>query len=263
MSKFDDLSERILLAAGRMPGRTIAALALLFYAGGGLVLPLAFNWSRLGLVEANFLSTMLAGVLILAWVGTQFEAGEQRRQRRHLLEWTTDLRQLNGEEGEWLLCELFEREGWEVQHTGSQSRPDGNIDLELSRGADRAIVQSKFWQRNRVGVKQVREFGGTLLREGLQGSDGIFVTIADIHEEARTEAKKIGITLIDKSELHSRIEKVRRAEPCPVCQKPMVLDHNSQYGWWFRCVASGCPGKRHLGKDPGRAIEFLTQPPST
>jgi len=260
MSKFDDLSERILRAAGRLPGRAIVVFALLFYAGGGLALPLALNWSRLGLVEANFLSTMLAGLLIFAWVATQFEAGERRRQRRHLLEWTTDLRNLNGEEAEWLVGELFRREGWEVRETGSQERPDGNIDLRLTRGAERAIVQCKFWQRWRVGPKQIREFGGTLMREDLRGSAGIFVTIADIREEARAEARELGMTLIDKTELHSRIEKVRRAEPCPICQKPMRLDYSSQ-GWWFHCVA-GCPGKRDLGKDPGRAVEFLTQPPS-
>jgi hypothetical protein len=255
MSKLDEFLDRVFRAAGRMPGRAVAALALLFYAGGGLALPLALSWSRWVLVEANFLWTMLAGLLILAWVVERVEA----RERRHLLEWTTDLRHLTGEEGEWLLRELFEREGWTVQHTGRQERPDGNIDLDMIREGRRAIVQCKFWQRNRVGIRQVREFGGTLLREGLRGGDGIFVTIADIREDARAEAKKIGITLVDKADLHSRIEKVRRPESCPICQKPMRLDHSSQ-GWWFHCV-SGCPGKRDLGRDPGRAVDLLTQPP--
>ena len=244
-----------------MPGRTVVVLALLFYAGGGLALPLALNWPRWGLVEANFLWTMLAGLLIFAWVATQFEASEGRRQRRHLLEWTTDLRRLNSEEFEWLVGEVFRREGWEVRQVGSQERPDGNIDLELTRGGHRVIVQCKLWQSWRVGVKQIREFAGTLMREGLPASAGIFVTIADIRQGAIAEAERIGIRLIDKGELYSRIEKVRRAEPCPICQKPMRLDYSSQ-GWWFHCVA-GCPGKRDLGKDPGRAVEFLTQPPAT
>ena len=257
MSRLDDLLERILWAVvGRLSGRALTALVVLLYLGGGLALPTALRWSFVG-IAMNFFWTMLAGLLVLVWVTQRVEA----RERRHLLEWATDLRRLNGEEAEWLVGELFRREGWEVRETGSQERPDGNIDLKLTRGAERAIVQSKFWQRWRIGVKQIRELAGTLMREGLPASAGIFVTIADIREAARAEARKIGITLIDKSELYSRIEKVRRAEPCPICQKPMRLDHSSQ-GWWFHCVA-GCPGKRDLGKDPGRAVEFLTQPPAT
>ena len=262
MSKLDDFLERFFWAvATRISGRTVVVLVLLLYAGGGLALPLALHWSVLNLVEANVLATMLAGLVILGWLLVQLEAQLKARDRRHLLDWTTDLRLLTGEEGEWLLRELFEREGWTVQHTGSQERPDGNIDLDMIREGRRAIVQCKFWQRNRVGIRQVREFGGTLLREGLRGGDGIFVTIADIREDARAEAKKIGITLVDKADLHSRIEKVRRPESCPICQKPMRLDHSSQ-GWWFHCV-SGCPGKRDLGRDPGRAVDLLTQPPVT
>ena len=269
MSKLDDLSDRILLAIGRKPGPIVAAIAVLLYAVGGLAVPVglgilflgwdAFNLWALVIVVFNLYSTMFAGLAILAWLILRVEA----RERRHLLEWTTDLRHLNGEEGELLLRELFEREGWTVRHTGSQDRPDGNIDLDMTREGQRAIVQCKFWERWRIGVTQIREFGGTLLREGLQGSDGFFVTIADIRDEARAEAKKIGMTLIDKYELKSRIEDVRCPEPCPICQRPMILDHNSKYGWWFRCVAEGCKGKRHLGKDPGRAVEFLTEPPPT
>jgi hypothetical protein len=110
-------------------------------------------------------------------------------------------------------------------------------------------------------VHEVREFAGTLLRERLPSSAGTFVTLSDFTEQARAEAEKIGITLVDNRDLYSRIEKVRRAELCDICQKPMHLDHSSR-GWWFHCVA-GCPGKRDLGKDPGRAVELLTQPPST
>jgi len=261
MSKFDDLSERILRAAGRMPGRAVVVLTLLFYAGGGLALPLALGWSRLGLVEANFLWTMLAGLLIFAWVATQFEAGERRRQRRHLLEWTTELRHLNAQEFEWLVGEVFRREGWKVRETGRQDGPDGNIDLELTRDGQRMIVQCKRWSSKLVDVHEIREFGGTLLRERLPPHAGIFVTLSDFFGQARAEAEETGIIIVDNRDLCARIEKVRRPELCDICQRPMILDH-SQHGWWFRCIA-GCPGKRDLGKDAGRAVEFLTQPPLT
>ena len=258
MPRLDDLLERILRdIAGRISGRALTVLALVLYTGGGLALPLALNWSVLGIVAANFFWTMLAGLLILVWVTTRVEA----RERRHLVEWTTELRRLTPKEFEWLVGEVFQREGWKVRETGRQDGPDGNIDLELSREGRRVIVQCKRWSSKLVGVHEVREFAGTLLRERLPSSAGTFVTLSDFTEQARAEAEKIGIALVDNRDLYSRIEKVRRAELCDICQKPMHLDHSSR-GWWFHCVA-GCPGKRDLGKDPGRAVELLTQPPST
>ena len=52
------------------------------------------------------------------------------------------------------------------------------------------------------------------------------------------------------------VPRIRRIEPCDVCQCPMILGR-SQYGWWFRCVTDGCQGKRDLGREPGRAVELL------
>jgi len=256
MSKLDDFFERILWAlVKRISGRTAAALAFLLYAGGGLTLPLALHWSVLNLVLANVLATTLAGLVILGWLGVQLRA----RDRRHLLEWTTNLRLLAAEEFEWLVGEVFRREGWKVRETGRQNGPDGGVDLELVRGGQRVIVQCKRWRSYSVGVKEVREFAGTLTRESLSPSAGIFVTLSDFTEQALAEAETLGIVLVDKRDLCSRIERVRRAEPCEICKKPMILARSSR-GWWFRCVAPGCQGKRDLGSDPGRAVDLLTQP---
>ena len=38
----------------------------------------------------------------------------------------------------------------------------------------------------------------------------------------------------------------------------MLLGRSSR-GWWFRCVTPGCGGKRDLGRNPGRAVELLTE----
>ncbi len=258
MSKFDELVEQTLRnTASRLSGRQLTIAAVLLYLGGGLALPLGLRWPLLDVIAANFFFTALAGTLILAWIAPQIEAAN----RRHLLDWTTDLRRLEAEEFEWLMGEVFRRDGWKVRETGHQDRADGNIDLELTRDRQRMIAQCKRWESWQVPVEEIREFAGTLMREALPASAGIFVTLSDFTSQARAEAKKIGIALIDKYDLHDRIEKARRIEPCPICRKPMRLDYSSQ-GWWFHCVA-GCPGKRDLGKDPGRAVEFLTQPPTT
>jgi HJR/Mrr/RecB family endonuclease len=215
---------------------------------------LALNWPTVALIEVNVLGAVLAGVVSLGWLSAQVDAA----RRRHLVNWTTNLRLLMADEFEWLVGETFAREGWTVRETGRQEGPDGNIDLTLAHDGKRVIVQCKRWDSRLVGVDEIREFAGTLMREQLQGKDGIFVTLSEYTQAAITEADKIGITLINGRTLYSKIERVRRAEPCQICQTPMVLDRSSR-GWWFRCTAPGCRGKRDLGNDPGRAVELLTQ----
>lgn len=238
----------------RISGRTAVALALILYVGGGLILPLTLGWPTLFLVEANLVGAVLAAAVCIGWLMVRVEAGN----RRHLVEWTTDLRLLDPEEFEWLVGEVLRREGWTVRETGSQDSPDGNIDLDLTRHGQRSIVQCKRWTAMVVGVDEIRRFLGTLMREHLPANAGIFVTLSSFTEQARKEAQEAGITLVDSSSLYSHIEKVRHAEPCPECGKPMILDR-SKHGWWLRCAAGRCSGKRDLSREPGRAIELLMQ----
>ena len=254
MPKSDDLLERAFLAVVRhVPGRIVAALALLLYPGAGLLLPLVLHWSLWGLVEANVLGTLFAAIVALGWLIVQLEA----RDRRHLVEWTSNLRLLNAEEFEWLVGELFRREGWNIAETGRRESADGNIDLVLTRGGLRRIVQCKRWYSRLVGVDEVRAFAGTLMREGLAGTAGVFVTLSTFGEQARAEAQALRLTIVDGRDLYQRVEKARRTEPCPTCHAPMRLDRSSR-GWWLHCVTPGCRGKRDLGDEPGRALELLT-----
>jgi hypothetical protein len=250
----DRFVEWLILFAARTDGRLVAVLAVIAYAGIGLAIPLGLGLSVVWVVAANLWGTFIAGVLLLGWLTGQIRAA----QRRHLVEWTSDLRLLTAEEFEWLVGELYRREGWKVTETGRHGGPDGNVDLRIERNGVRGIVQCKKWQSWRVGVDEIREFGGTLLREGLSGRSGTFVTLSTFTEAAIEEADTSHITLVDNHDLYSRIEKVRRAEPCPICGQPMILDR-SRRGWWFRCITPRCAGKRDLGADPGRAIEFLTE----
>jgi hypothetical protein len=166
---------------------------------------------------------------------------------------------LNSSEFEWLVGEVFRREGWKVLETGRHDGPDGNVDLELSRAEERNIVQCKRWTARSVGVDEIRRFLGTLLTENLPGNGGVFVTLSTFGEQARQEATRAGLKLIDGRELHARIESARRSELCPICDSPMKLGR-SKYGWWLRCVTNGCSGKRDLSSDPGRAVEHLMAP---
>ena len=120
MNKFDDLTERLLFGfATRASGRTLMVVAVLLYGGVGLAVPLALGWSVAWLIAANVTGTMLAGVVVLVWLAVQVRASH----RRHLVEWTTNLRLLDSEEFEWLVGELFRRDGWKVEEFGDVTDP--------------------------------------------------------------------------------------------------------------------------------------------
>lgn len=237
-----------------VPGWVVVLIGLFFYPIFGLVIPVALRWPVVWLIDVNVLGVVLSVGITVGWLTAQVEAA----RRRHLVEWTTDLRLLMPDEFEWLVGETFAREGWAVRETGKQEAPDGNIDLRLSRGSKHVIVQCKRWDPRLVKVDEIREFAGTLMREGLKGSDGIYVTLSDFSQTAKHEADQLGIITVNGRELFARMEKVRKVEPCPNCRMPMGLDRSAR-GWWFRCTPNGCTGKRDLGKEPGRAVELLLQ----
>jgi HJR/Mrr/RecB family endonuclease len=241
-------------SVGRLPLAGALALAAVVYVGFGLVLPLGAGASKGLLVLLNVMGVALAWTITLAWLLPRIEA----THRRHLLEWTTDLRRLSAQEFEWIVGEVFRREGWNVAETGREAAADGNVDLRLRSGNRQMLAQCKRWSSTAVGVDEVRKLAGTLMREGLPGNAGTLVTLSHFTGPAQTEAKKLGIHLIDNADLVRRLEQVRRPEPCPICATSMVLDKSAR-GWWYRCPRwkDGCRGKRDLGTSPGRAVELL------
>jgi restriction system protein len=248
------LDDALTRTAGRLSLGPALLLAAAIYVAVGLALPLSIGAPGFLLVVLNVLGVTLGWLVTIAWAASQVEAG----RRRHLLEWTTDLRLLSAQEFEWIVGEVLRREGWDVQETGREGAPDGNVDLRIRRARQELLVQCKRWQSWTVGVDEVRKLAGTLMREGLRGDAGMFVTLSGFTESAIAEAAKLGIELVDNRELVRRIEKVRATEPCPICATPMLLDR-SQHGWWLRCPgwANGCAGKRDLSADPGRALALL------
>jgi HJR/Mrr/RecB family endonuclease len=249
--------ELVTALARRISGSTALALAALLYALG-VAIPLAAGLPKFYLVAYSFAGALFGATVLMAWFLVQLE----NSHRRKLVDWTTSLRLLSAEEFEWLVGEIFRREGFEVEETGSQEGPDGNIDLRLLKDGRQKIVQCKRWESWSVGVDEVRKLAGTLMRERLSGKDGIFVTLSSFTAQAEEEAKAIGLTLIDGRKLDDMRQRVRRSEPCPRCGRPMTFG-KSPRGWWFYCLAGDCDGKRDLGFDEKRAIEFLIQSPLT
>jgi hypothetical protein len=256
MAKLDKFLDWLFLERiAKMPGVAVGSIMVVFYPGVALVLPSSLGWSGWWFVAANVMGVSFAGCVGMGWLILQVQA----RNRSHLLEWTSDLRLLNAAEFEWLVGELFRREGWTVDETGSQDGPDGNIDLRLRKGGESRIVQCKRWTAWQVGVDEVRAFAGTLAREQLPTNAGVFVTLSSFTGQARDEALALSLSLVEGPDLVARIEKVRRTEPCPKCAAPMLVDRSTQ-GWWFRCPRyPDCKGKRDLSSNVARAVELLTR----
>jgi hypothetical protein len=250
----DRYFDGIIWVAKNVHGGVVAAMALAFWPGIGLLLPVIFQLDPWWLVNLNLYGTFIAACLVIAYLIVQLQA----KDRRHLLDWTSDLRMLDAREFEYLVGEVLRREGWAIEERGRQGEPDGNVDLEIRRGKEHKIVQAKRWQSWQVGVDEVRAFGGTLMREGKKGDAGIFVTLSDYTPQAREEAKTLGLELVDGAGLVARMDKVRKVVPCPVCTQPMRFGR-SIYGWWFRCVSPGCDGKQDLGAQPEKVIALLTE----
>jgi HJR/Mrr/RecB family endonuclease len=198
----------------------------------------------------------IASMLVIAYIA----AMSRSARLQNLLNWTSDLRRLDADEFEWLVLELFRREGYTAEKIGSQHHGDGNIDLLLTRDAVRIIAQCKRWTSWFVKPEDVQRFAGTFPAHG-DVTERWFVTLSDFTESARTAGERAGIVLINGTVLAERLERVRRTEPCPRCGRPMLLDR-SAYGWWLRCPQFGkCDGKRDLSRDPGRAVDLLLEQP--
>lgn len=246
----DDVLTR---TVGRLPGWAAFACAGVVYAGFGLALPYAISATTLGHIVWNVFGVAWGCVIVLAWLW----ANQQRLHRRFLLEWSSDLRRLAATEFEWLVGEVMRRQGWDVQETGRPDAASGNVDLRLSRGGRRLVVQCKRWRSTVVGVDEVRKLAGTVASEGLPNGSGVLVTLSEFSDDAVAEARRTGIELVDGPALLGRIDRVRRSEPCPSCGEPMILDR-SWRGWWLRCSRfPACVGKRDLGADPAAAVDLL------
>lgn len=149
---------------------------------------------------------------------------------------------------EKLVGEGFRLQGYRVAETGGGGA-DGGVDLVLTKGSEKSLVQCKQWRAFKVGVDVVRELYGVMAAHGATG--GFVVTSGRFTDDAAAFAKGRNIQLWDGAQLHALIRRAeagvasppapvepalepqhRPAVPaqhrtgevpsCPVCAKPMV-----------------------------------------
>jgi restriction system protein len=128
---------------------------------------------------------------------------------------TSAVNDMSWQEFELLVGEAFRRKGYAVAETGGGGA-DGGVDLLLSKGSEKYLVQCKQWRAYKVGVPVVRELYGAMAAAGAAG--GFVVTSGDYTRDARDFAEGRNIELIDGTGLAAMIAVVRQAAP----QRPAV-----------------------------------------
>ena len=153
----------------------------------------------------------LLPLIFLAGAGT---SAWRRRERAALVQnvvQSDSADALNGmtwQQFEKLVGEAFRLKGYTLAETGGGGA-DGGVDLVLSKGGEKFLVQCKQWRAFKVGVDVVRELYGVMAAKGAAG--GFVVTSGRFTEEAAAFAIGRNVTLIDGPKLHGLIQQAQAA----------------------------------------------------
>ena len=123
-------------------------------------------------------------------------------------------------EFELLVGEAFRLQGYRVVELGG-SGPDGGIDLVLTKGSEKFLVQCKQWKAFKVSVTVVRELYGVMAAKGAAG--GFVVTSGRFTEDAIAFASGRNIKLIDGPQLHGLISQAKNARSAAHVASPRNL----------------------------------------
>ena len=170
--------------------------------------------------------------------------------------------EMNWREFEDLVSEFFGRRGYAIKQTGGDG-PDGGVDIVLSKGSDKYLVQCKQWKAYKVGVQVVRELHGVMAAQGAAG--GFVVTAGEFSEDAKNFAEGLNIRLVEGSLLQRMMqetppivqqdpqlsEKAQAHPECPLCGAAMVL-RTARKGpkagqqFWGCCQYPKCKGIKNI-----------------
>ena len=156
----------------------------------------------------------LAGAGLSAW---------KRRERQALVEHVVASKSADALDGmtwhqfEKLVGEAFRLQGYTVTETGGGGA-DGGVDLALTRGTEKFLVQCKQWRAFKVGVGVVRELYGVMAASGAAG--GFVVTSGRFTEEATSFASGRNVKLVDGPQLHALIKQAQAARGDRGAQPP-------------------------------------------
>ena len=220
-----------------------------------------------------------AGQYIVALVGLVGAAMSffRRKQRAALItdvaqsQSTNALDGMSWREFEMLVGEAYRLQGYSVTETGGGGA-DGGIDLSLTKGNEKFLVQCKQWKAFKVGVDVVRELYGVMAAKGATG--GFVVTSGRFTDDAKAFADGRNVQLVDGPKLFAMITQAKQSltataqqpisnpqaaqpktaiEPiCPQCGSGMVKrtarkGSNAGGEFWGCSKFPTCKGVRQLG----------------
>ncbi len=200
----------------------------------------------------------------------------RRRQRTALVTDVAQAKTVNVLDGmswrefEILVGEAYRLQGYQVTETGGGGA-DGGIDLALTKGSEKFLVQCKQWKAFKVGVDVVRELYGVMAAKGATG--GFVVTSGRFTEDARAFADGRNVQLVDGLKLFAMIKEAKQsiatkapqpatppiastsrseiAPACPQCGSSMVKrtarkGNNAGAEFWGCSKFPTCRGVRQL-----------------
>ncbi|PFG56332.1 restriction system protein [Vibrio sp. ES.051] len=137
-------------------------------------------------------------------------------------------------EFESYIGEYFKHQGYKVKQNLSH-KPDGGVDIWLTKDGERILVQCKHWKTRKVGIQVLREMYAVMIEN--QATKMMIVTSGNFTSEAIAYAQDKRLWLINGSELVHLIEDGRYHKDkaivsdvtetptttlCPNCHSPLV-----------------------------------------
>lgn len=201
----------------------------------------------------------------------------RRKQRAALVTDVAQAQSANALDGmswrefEMLVGEAYRLQGYRVTETGGGGA-DGGIDLALTKGSEKFLVQCKQWKAYKVGVDVVRELYGVMAAKGATG--GFVVTSGRFTDDAKAFADGRNVQLVDGPKLFTMIKQAKQSltataqqqspkpqmaqqaaaiDPaCPQCGAGMVKRTARKGGnaggeFWGCSKYPTCKGVRQLG----------------
>jgi HJR/Mrr/RecB family endonuclease len=169
------------------------------------------------------------------------EAKKKAAKERAYREWVAKIRlpdfllKMHPEEFEHLVCALFQRMGYEVEHT--KYIGDGGIDGYLKKDGELSVLQCKR-VKGSVGEPVLRDIFGTMHAAGAK--EGIVVTTGKVSTQARVWSQDKPIRIYELDELTACIRTHFKEDDvvpttftpnrgtkdiCPRCGNPMKVVH--------------------------------------
>lgn len=154
----------------------------------------------------------------------------RRKQRAALVTDVAQAQSANALDGmswrefEMLVGEAYRLQGYRVTETGGGGA-DGGIDLALTKGSEKFLVQCKQWKAYKVGVDVVRELYGVMAAKGATG--GFVVTSGRFTDDAKAFAEGRNVQLVDGPKLFSMIKQAKLSLSA-TAQQPASKPHMAQ-----------------------------------